>query len=99
LQGSRHIPRPGFPQSESGRSHERAGRRDLRIPANSELARIEELGPLIAPVDPFGGLEAVRANVTGMRRALRWLAVGGALLVFPARDVSHLRLRSASRTR
>lgn len=73
-------------------------RRDLRILANSELARIEELGPLIIPVDPFGGLEAVRANVTGMRRALRWLADGGALLVFPAGEVSHLRLRSASIT-
>jgi putative hemolysin len=73
-------------------------RRDLRILANSELARIEELRPLIIPVDPCGGLEAVRANVTGMRRALRWLGDGGALLVFPAGEVSHLRLRSASIT-
>jgi hypothetical protein len=63
-------------------------RRDLRILANAELARIEELHPLIIPVDPFGGLEAARANMTGMRRALRWLADGGVLLVFPAGEVS-----------
>ena len=73
-------------------------RRDLRILANAELARIEGLRALIIPVDPFGGPKAARANMAGMRRALRWLADGGALLVFPAGEVSHLRLRSASIT-
>jgi putative hemolysin len=73
-------------------------RRDLRILANAELARIEELRSLIIPVDPFGGAKAARANVAGLRRALRWLEGGGALLVFPAGEVSHLHLRSASIT-
>ena len=73
-------------------------RRDLRILANAELARIEGLRALIIPVDPFGGPQAARANMAGMRQALRWLAGGGALLVFPAGEVSHLRLRSASIT-
>jgi len=73
-------------------------RRDLRILANAELARIEELRALIIPVDPFGGPKAARANVAGMRQALRWVAGGGALLVFPAGEVAHLRLRSASIT-
>ena len=73
-------------------------RRDLRILANAELARIEELRSLIIPVDPFGGPKAARANMAGMRQALRWLAGGGALLMFPAGEVSHLRLRSASIT-
>lgn len=73
-------------------------RRDLRILANAELARIEELRELIIPVDPFGGPNAARANVAGLRHALRWVADGGALLVFPAGEVSHLRLRSASIT-
>ena len=73
-------------------------RRDLRILANAELARIEELRALIIPVDPFGGPNAARANVAGLRQALRWVAGGGALLVFPAGEVSHLRLRSASIT-
>ena len=73
-------------------------RRDLRILANAELARIEELRSLIIPVNPFGGPKAARANVVGMRQALRWLQDGGALLVFPAGEVSHLHLRSASIT-
>jgi putative hemolysin len=73
-------------------------RRDLRILANAELARIPELRSLIIPVDPFGGPRAARANAAGLRQALRWLGSGGALLVFPAGEVSHLRLRSASIT-
>jgi putative hemolysin len=73
-------------------------RRDLRILANPELAQIPQLGSLIIPVDPFGGPRAMRANVAGMRKALRWLETGGALLVFPAGEVSHLDLRTWSVT-
>jgi putative hemolysin len=73
-------------------------RRDLRILANAELARIEEMSALIIPVDPFGGPKAARANVAGLRQALRWVESGSALLVFPAGEVSHLHLRSASIT-
>jgi putative hemolysin len=73
-------------------------RRDLRILANAELARIEELRSLIIPVDPFGGPKAARANVAGLRQALRWAEGGGALLMFPAGEVAHLHLRSASVT-
>lgn len=73
-------------------------RRDLRILANAELARIEGLRALIIPVDPFGGPKAARANVAGLRQALRWIERGGTLLMFPAGEVSHLHLRSASVT-
>jgi putative hemolysin len=73
-------------------------RRDLRILANAELAHMEEMRALIIPVDPFGGPKAARANVAGLRQALRWIERGGALLLFPAGEVSHLRLRSASIT-
>src|SRR5579872_2658260 len=73
-------------------------RRDLRILANAALARIDELRELIIPVDPFGGPKAARANVAGLRQALRWVEGGGALLMFPAGEVSHWRLRSASIT-
>lgn len=73
-------------------------RRDLRILANAELARIEELRSIIIPVDPFGGPKAARANVAGLRQALRWVESGGALLMFPAGEVAHLHLRSVSIT-
>ena len=71
-------------------------RRDLRILANPDLARLGRLGSLMIPVDPFGGSQAKRANVAGMRKALRWLQEGGALLIFPAGEVSHLQLRTLS---
>jgi putative hemolysin len=69
-------------------------RQDLRILANPELAALPGIGSLVIPVDPFGGPRAARANVAGMRQALRWLESGGALLIFPAGEVSHLNLRS-----
>ena len=71
-------------------------RRDLRILVNPELATLDGIGSLMIPVDPFGGPEARRANVAGMRKAVRWLEEGGALLIFPAGEVSHLSLRTLS---
>lgn len=71
-------------------------RRDLRLLANPELAQLDGLGSLMIPVDPFGGSQSKRANVAGMRKALRWLEGGGALLIFPAGEVSHLHLRTLS---
>jgi putative hemolysin len=68
-------------------------RQDLRVLANPELAALPGIGKLIIPVDPFGGARATRANMVGMRRALRWLEAGGALLIFPAGEVSSLDLR------
>jgi putative hemolysin len=71
-------------------------RRDLRILTNPELAQIGGLGSLMIGVDPFGGAQSKRANVAGMRKAVRWLADGGALMLFPAGEVSHLHLRTLS---
>ena len=73
-------------------------RRDLRILANPELASLEGIGTLVIPVDPFDGRRARRANGTAVRTALRWLAAGGALLIFPAGEVSSLDLRTLSVT-
>jgi putative hemolysin len=69
-------------------------RQDLRVLANPELAALPAVGSLIIAVDPFGGERATRVNVVGMRRALRWLEAGGALLIFPAGEVSNLDLRT-----
>ncbi|HVW68222.1 MAG TPA: GNAT family N-acyltransferase [Steroidobacteraceae bacterium] len=71
-------------------------RRDLRILVNPELAQLDGIGSLMIPVDPFGGAAAKRANVAGLRKALRWLEDGGALLIFPAGEVSHLQLKTWS---
>jgi putative hemolysin len=71
-------------------------RRDLRILVNPELAQLDGIGSLMIAVDPFGGPQAKRANAVGMRKALRWLEDGGALMIFPAGEVSHLHLRTLS---
>ena len=73
-------------------------RNDVRILTNLHLSRIPELKELFVGLDPFGGRSALRANVTGLRQALRWVKGGGLLLMFPAGEVAHLNLRSRAIT-
>jgi putative hemolysin len=68
-------------------------RPDFRLLANRLLHRIPEFRPWILPVDVFGGTEAAERNVWQLRLAMKWLAQGGALGIFPAGTVSHLHLR------
>jgi putative hemolysin len=67
-------------------------RPDVKIVANLLLNRIPQLRDLTIPVDPFGRSHSARANIAPVREALKWLKRGGLLLVFPAGEVSHLRL-------
>jgi putative hemolysin len=67
-------------------------RPDVKVLANSMLLHMPELEGRIIPVDPFGKAESRKANIRGMLEALRWLAGGGMLVVFPAGEVSSLRL-------
>jgi len=71
-------------------------RPDIKVMANSLLARVVELNDFSIWVDPFGGDESRATNMRPMREALRHLRGGGALLVFPAGEVSHL--QSSTRT-
>jgi putative hemolysin len=59
-------------------------RADLRILANRLLCRVPEVAPLILPINVFRG----GVNQRSLRAALRHLEAGGALLVFPAGEVS-----------
>jgi len=68
-------------------------RPDVKILANYMLSAIEPLRDLIYFVDPFGGPDAVRGNLSTLRQSVRWLREGGALASFPAGEVSHLNLR------
>lgn len=70
-----------------------ARRADVRVLANHFLARIPELAPFVLPVDVFGGRAARHYNARALRAAAAWLRKGGALLVFPAGEVAHLRPR------
>jgi len=67
-------------------------RPDVRLIGNFMLERLPELRDFLFPVDPFGGPAAPARSATGLRAALRWVADGGALGIFPAGEVAHLRV-------
>ena len=67
-------------------------RNDARLIANQLLNRIPELSEAIIPVDAFGGAQATRSNIRGLRTALNHVRNGGLLALFPAGTVSHLHL-------
>ncbi len=64
-------------------------RSDVRILGNYLLTRIPALAPSIIAVDPFNPRKAARTNARALKVALDWTAGGGALLTFPAGEVSH----------
>lgn len=63
-------------------------RADTKILANSLMARFPFLAQYCIFVDPFGGRDAARRNAAALREALDWLKKGGALVAFPAGEVS-----------
>lgn len=63
-------------------------RRDLKVMTNSMLAVMPELKEHGILVNPFGGDEAAKSNIGGMKAALKHLKSGGALLIFPSGEVS-----------
>ncbi len=73
-------------------------RADGKLMGNYLLSRIEGIRRSIIEVDPFQRKDSARANLRGMRAALKTLASGGCIGVFPAGEVSSLRLRDRSVT-
>jgi putative hemolysin len=71
-----------------------AARADLRVLANADLGVVPEIAAALIPVDLRSTRSARQANARSLRAALRWLRAGGALLIFPAGEVSRLRLRT-----
>ena len=69
-------------------------RPDVRILANELLSTIPEIQHLLIPVDALRG--GTRANTTGLRRAIEFVAGGGCLVVFPAGEVSSYSPRNGS---
>jgi len=65
-------------------------RGDAKLLGNELLGRIPELHDRLFLVDVFGERSsAIRRNSQVLRKALRWLARGGCLGVFPAGEVAH----------
>lgn len=67
-------------------------RPDVKILVNSMLERIPELRDLFLPVDLFAE-DALQANARALRAAIAHLRAGGMLAIFPAGEVSSLKLR------
>jgi putative hemolysin len=63
-------------------------RSDVRIVTNSVLARITKLAPWFLDVEVFDAKRKTATNANQLRAALRHLAAGGLLVVFPAGTVS-----------
>ncbi|MEM7147364.1 MAG: lysophospholipid acyltransferase family protein [Verrucomicrobiota bacterium] len=64
-------------------------RKDTRIMANHLLMNVPKAAPFLLPVNPFGGTEAARQNLSSMRAALKMLRAGGMLATFPSGTVAH----------
>jgi putative hemolysin len=67
-----------------------ARRPEVRILGNQLLGRVPELAPAIIGVDVLAGRAAIAKNAAALRRAIRWVGEGGALLAFPAGEVAAL---------
>ncbi len=65
-------------------------RPDVKFLANAMLANVPGLGEYVFPVNPFG--DAAGENWKSLRRSIDWVKKGGMLVVFPAGEVSSLRL-------
>ena len=63
-------------------------RSDFVVMGNFLLGRIPQLRRNLLEVDPFGGENAGRKNIAPLRRALKCLAEGQLLILFPAGEVS-----------
>jgi len=68
-------------------------RPDVKILANHLLSAIPEMRPLLIEIDAFGGSAAKTRNMAGLRAALSWLKKGGAVVAFPAGEVSSLAIK------
>src|SRR3546814_12008391 len=61
-------------------------RTDVRLLANNLLCALPEFAPLVVPVDVFRS----GVNSGSIRAAIRHLKDGGALIIFPAGEVSRV---------
>ncbi len=59
-------------------------RKDVRFVVNKFLWCVRGMRPYEIVVDVYGGAEAARENLVGLKAMLNWLKKGGCVLVFPS---------------
>lgn len=67
-------------------------RPDVKVMANYLLGKIPEMRENLIAVDPFGTSDSAKANISGLKESMRWLKDGHLLAVFPAGEVSSLKV-------
>jgi putative hemolysin len=70
-------------------------RPDVKIMTNSLLEAIPGLEQHCIFVDPFQSAGSAEKNLKALKQAIAWLRKGGALAVFPAGEVSQLKVHKA----
>ena len=65
-------------------------RPDVRVLTNELLKRIPELDEIFIGVDIFNGPDSRKRNRQAIEEATQWVKDGGALIIFPAGEVSSL---------
>src|SRR5262252_5682695 len=73
-------------------------RSDVKVMTNSVLDGIPELHDHCIFVDPFHTSSSAEKNLKALKQAIAWLRQGGALAVFPAGEVSQLKVSQAQVT-
>lgn len=63
-------------------------RPDVKFLANFMLSRIPNLSEYMLPLNPFTDRKDLRGSTDGLRKAFEHVAGGGALIIFPAGEVS-----------
>lgn len=71
-------------------------RSDHKFMVNALLAAMPEISRHCILVNPFGGPDARRENLRGLRESIGWLRRGGMISVFPAGEVAHLDVKLRS---
>ncbi|MEE8435386.1 MAG: GNAT family N-acyltransferase [bacterium] len=69
-------------------------RQDFKIMGNVILHNIPEVRPYVIPVNPFESRNAIVQNIKPLRNCVKWLQEGNVLGIFPAGEVSSLKLKS-----
>ena len=70
----------------------KAVRPDVKIMANYILGMIPELRNMFFCVDPFGRTDSHSKNIGPLKDSIRWVKKGGMLGVFPAGEVSSVKI-------
>ena len=68
-------------------------RDDFKFMANGLLAHMELIKPYLIQVNPFGGKNAIKENITALKDTIKFLKQGGVISTFPSGTVSHLQLK------